>query len=138
MHQTNKSVSIALIEATFNELGECLAKAGDTAEIAIYGGTAMMLLFNTRDYTRDVDYVPLVGDMTLVTRIAQEIAARNSLPADWLNDSVKVFVSDQAKHDFFGDYPRDSKAGLRVFTASPEYLFAMKCMAMRNVMESSD
>ena len=56
-------------------------------------------------------------------------------PADWLNDAVKGFLSARDREDearsLFRTYPSERKPGLRVFLASPRYLFAMKCLAMR-------
>ena len=47
-------------------------------------------------------------------------------PPDWLNDAVKGYLSDRG--DF---HPYLESSNLRVLTAAPEYLLAMKCMAMR-------
>jgi len=38
---------------------------------------------------------------------------------------------------FYGDFPPENP-GLRVFVASPEYIFAMKVLAMRSSLTSSD
>jgi hypothetical protein len=50
-----------------------------------------------------------------------------------LNDGVKGFLShiDAASRQLFRTYPSEKEPGLRLYVASPEYLFAMKCMAMR-------
>ena len=54
------------------------------------------------------------------------MSAACGLPDDWLNDAVKGYLSD--KEDF---HPYLERSNLRVLTASPEYLLAMKCLAMR-------
>jgi hypothetical protein len=54
---------------------------------------------------------------------------------DWINDGVKGFLSAQddsaEAKSLFRSYPSEIEPGLRVFVASPSYLFAMKCLAMR-------
>jgi hypothetical protein len=63
------------------------------------------------------------------------LAEEKGWPPDWLNDGVKGWLSHrdadpEAKH-LFKTYPSEDEPGLRVFVASPHYLFAMKCLAMR-------
>jgi hypothetical protein len=55
------------------------------------------------------------------------------LDANWLNDGVKGWLSrqDRESKTLFRSYPSEDDVGLRVFVATPEYIFAMKCMAMR-------
>ena len=54
---------------------------------------------------------------------------------NWLNDGVKGWLSSRdADPDvkiLFKTYPTEDQPGLRVYAAKPEYLFAMKCRAMR-------
>jgi hypothetical protein len=54
---------------------------------------------------------------------------------NWLNDGVKGWLSkrdaDPEVKALFKTYPSEDMPGLRVYTAKPEYLFAMKCRAMR-------
>ena len=54
---------------------------------------------------------------------------------DWLNDGVKGWLSsrdaDPDVKALFKTYPAEDRPGLRVYAAKPEYLFAMKCRAMR-------
>lgn len=46
---------------------------------------------------------------------------------------MKGFLShaDAASRRLFRTYPSEAEPGLRLYVASPEYLFAMKCMTMR-------
>jgi hypothetical protein len=55
------------------------------------------------------------------------------LPRSWLNDGVKAFLSLRGDFDAYLELPN-----LRVFVAIPEYLLAMKCMAMRLGEEFQD
>ncbi len=52
-------------------------------------------------------------------------------PDDWLNDGVKGFTSANEKMVLMKSFEGSPDGGLRIYTPSPEYLFAMKCMAMR-------
>jgi len=122
------------IEGAFDELGRYAAEAGKTIDLAVFGGVAMMLTFSARPTTRDVDAVALT-DGAFVRGAAKRIATARDWPGDWLNDAVKGFLSSrQSDSDtlaLFRTYPSESTPGLRVFVARPEYLLAMKCIAMR-------
>jgi hypothetical protein len=64
------------------------------------------------------------------TRVIREAAARvarkEGVPETWLNDAVKAFLSPRGEYERYLELPH-----LRVFTARPEYLLAMKCVSMR-------
>lgn len=131
------------LEAAFVEIGHRALDAGKLVEITIYGGSALVLTLEARPATRDVDAV-FETDRTFLRQMAREVAEANGWDESWLNDGVKGFLSraDQepgSRHLFRG-YPSEQRAGLRVFVAAPEYLFAMKCLAMRlgGVEESRD
>jgi hypothetical protein len=124
----------AALEQAFHALGRRAYAAGRVVEIAIYGGSAVMLTLDNRVATRDVDAV-FEKDKEFVRRIAREIAEEFGWDADWLNDGVKGWLSaaetDPSTKRLFGTYPSEDEPGLRVFVPRPEYLFAMKCRAMR-------
>jgi hypothetical protein len=80
------------LEAAFRELGLRARAAEKIVEIAVYGGSALVLTLPGRVATKDVDA-----------------------------ESKRLFRT----------YPSEDQAGLRVLVASPHYLFAMKCLAMR-------
>lgn len=113
-------------------LGTLAHREGKTLEIAVYGGSALMLLFDWRQATRDVDAV-FEADKADVRRLASVVGDQLGLPDDWLNDGVKGFLShgDRTALDLYATYPSEREPGLRVLVASPDYLFAMKCLAMR-------
>jgi hypothetical protein len=75
--------------------------------------------------------VVIHGAVGFVRRAAADIAAREGWPADWLNDGVKGFTSANEKMYLMVNFQASSEGGLRVHMPAPEYLFAMKCMAMR-------
>ncbi|MDA8053926.1 MAG: hypothetical protein M0012_07260, partial [Deltaproteobacteria bacterium] len=87
-------------------------KQNKTIEIGIYGGSAIVLSWEFRKSTMDVDVV-IYNDV------------------GYLKEERQLFL----------ELPENSETkGLRVFTPTPEYLLAMKCMAMRigDLENSSD
>lgn len=104
--------------------------AGVLVDLSIYGGAALALVFDLRLATRDVDAV-VHGAPEFIRRLAAQIAEEEGWPTDWLNDGVKGFVSDREKMQLMAAFQASAAGGLRVHTPAPEYLFAMKCMAMR-------
>jgi hypothetical protein len=122
------------LEEAFERLGEKAVEAGKVIEISVYGGSALVLTTTYRISTQDVDAV-FEKDRTFVNLAAGEVATEFGWPADWLNDGVKGFLSnrdsDAEAKTLFRTYPSEAQSGLRVFVASPAYLFAMKCLAMR-------
>lgn len=104
--------------------------AGISVDLSIYGGAALALAFNIRHATRDVDAV-VHGSPAFLRKITVEIATNEGWPEDWLNDGVKGFTSSREKMLLMKDFVGSASGGLRIFTPAPEYIFAMKCMAMR-------
>ena len=132
--ETEKSFDKDTLLEALNKLGELAFSKKRTIEIAIYGGSALMLTFDWRVSTKDVDAV-YEKDKSIINDLSKIVSEEFSLPEDWLNDGVKGFLSradmkDEAKV-FLGDFPSEDRPGIKVFLASPPYLFAMKCMALR-------
>ena len=129
------------LRAALIELGRRCYSAGRIVEIAIYGGSAIMLTMQFRVATRDVDAV-FEKDKAFISNVASQMADDFGWEKDWLNDGVKGWLSssDAESKLLFGTYPSEDTPGLRVFVPQPEYLFAMKCAAMRigGIEESSD
>ena len=131
------------LESALSELGRRAHAAGRTVEIAIYGGSALLLILDRRVATRDVDAV-FEKDKAFVSKLAAEMAAEFGWDENWLNDGVKGWLSqldaDPGMKRLFKTYPSEEEPGLRVFVPKPEYLFAMKCRAMRvgGIDSSSD
>jgi hypothetical protein len=114
------------ILAGLGALSDRLGERGTNGEICIFGGAVLVLAFNVRVTTKDVDAV--FQPAAIVRQLAGQIAEANGLPVDWLNDGVKGFTSSRA--DFTaGNLPQFPH--LRVTMPVPEYLLAMKCMAAR-------
>lgn len=129
------------LRQAFHALGVLCHNEGKVVEISVYGGSALMLTYDWRVATRDVDAV-FEADRDTVRRLAAVLARERGWEPDWLNDGVKGFLSaaDQDARTLMGTYPSEEQPGLRVMVANPAYLFAMKCRAMRvgGVHETSD
>jgi hypothetical protein len=125
----------ALLDA-FDRIGRAAVQAGKKLQIAVYGGSALMLASNFRFATEDVDVSelerPLPNWLAVVVR---EIAQENQWAEDWFNDGVAFHLSalaDRADHLEFGTFPRDgTQVGLVVSLPSAEYLLALKLKAFR-------
>ncbi|MCP5046191.1 MAG: hypothetical protein GY940_03405 [bacterium] len=114
------------------ELSDEMGKEGLKGEILVFGGAAMVLAFNARPSTRDVDAI--FQPKSKIYELSKKIAERHQLPGDWLNDSVKGFVRSNSF-----DYELLIRhQNLSVYIPEPEYLLAMKSISMRIGIESSD
>jgi len=128
-------LSVHELHSALTDLGARAFAQGKTAELAIYGGSALMLASNFRVASEDVDAVAAT-DQGLIDRLAREIATERGWTPDWLNDGVRTYLSPNVDgfaqhHVLFGTYPDEQRPGLRVFVPTAEYLLAMKLMAMR-------
>jgi hypothetical protein len=91
----------------------------------------MCLAYAARASTRDVD--ALFRPALEVRQAAARVAMQAQLPAEWLNDSVKGYLS--ARGEFA---PFLELSNLKILIAQPEYLLAMKCLAFRIGAEFHD
>jgi hypothetical protein len=126
----------ALLDA-FDQIGRAAVKAGTKLQIAVYGGSALMLASNFRFATEDVDVSKLERPLPVwLAEVIEQIARENSWQDDWFNDAVAFHLSSladsAADHLEFGTFPRDGTApGLVVSVPSAEYLLALKLKAAR-------
>ena len=118
------ALSADQIRRLFELLHQELSKESVRGELYVVGGAVMCLAFAARASTRDVNAI--FEPTQKVRAAAERVAAAVDCPSDWLNDGVKGFLSDRASFTPFLDLEH-----LKVFVATPEYLLAMKCLAMR-------
>ena len=95
-----------------------------------YGGAALVIAFDVRLATRDVDAV-VSGSPDFLRSAAAEIAVEERWPEGWLNDGVKGFLSNKEEMALMEGFPGSPQGGLRIYIPTPSYIFAMKCMSMR-------
>ena len=122
----------AEIIVLLRKLAERLDARGLEGEMYVVGGAAIALAFDERRSTRDVDAV--FEPKRAIYDAAAEMAAELDLPEGWLNDAVKGFLSGPDE----GATPVLELPGLRVATASPRILLAMKVLAHRAGEDDAD
>jgi hypothetical protein len=115
----------------FELLNRELGRSETQGELFLVGGAVMCLAYAARPSTQEVDAV--FRPPTQVREAAARVAVRAKVKADWLNDAVKSFMSSRG--DFVPFLELDH---LRIMMARPEYLLAMKCLAMRIGAEFHD
>jgi hypothetical protein len=124
-----------LIEA-LNDVGRAAIAANARLDIAIFGGSALMLASNFRFGTEDVDIAELEVWPDWLTQIVTSIADRNGWSRDWLNAGVTFHLSPLAvpARDLiaFGTFPlRSDSTGITVFVPTARYMLALKLKALR-------
>ena len=113
-------------------LGEIAAKDNRVIDIAVYGGAAIVLVWNFRVSTRDVDAVVVdAKDGRFLRRAVAKVAEIKGLEPDWMNDAVKGFIHERQDLRELPLFSEQENCGIRVFAPSAEYMLAMKCIAMR-------
>lgn len=112
-------------------LSDNLKNKGIRGDIYLVGGAAMVVAYDTKRETKDVDaiFVP----KNEVKKASEEVANALNLKKDWLNDAVKGYFSE--KKDTSSVTILD-EPGLRVMSASVEYLLAMKLLSSRREDEA--
>jgi hypothetical protein len=126
----------AVLDA-FDRIGRAAVAAGTKLQIAVYGGSALMLASNFRFATEDVDVSELERPLPdWLARVVHEIAEQNRWPDEWFNDGVAFHLSSladrSAGHLEFGTFPRDgTPPGLVVSVPSAQNLLALKLKAIR-------
>jgi hypothetical protein len=105
-------------------LNEELADADAIGELYLVGGAVMCLVLEARPATRDID--AWFRPARSIRAAAKRVSDTEGVEPDWLNDAVKGYLSPSGTF-----HPYLDLSNLRVSTATPEYLLAMKCLAMR-------
>jgi hypothetical protein len=124
-------LTAARIRQLLEALNAELARVAVRGELFLAGGAVMCLVFRAREATKDID--ALLVPARELRQAAQAVGEREGLPADWLNDAVKGFFSEAGRFEVYAEFSH-----LRIFAPHPEYLLAMKCMAMRLGEEFQD
>jgi hypothetical protein len=115
-----------------NLLGQMAEREMVELELCIYGGSALMLAYGSREATKDVDAV--VKPSEVARRLATEVAQALGLHESWLNDDVKRFVSEAGTFApmQIEELEAAARRHLKITRPSASYLLAMKCLACRS------
>ena len=116
------------IESALGRLSELAAGEGVRLEMTHYGGAVMLLAYNARSATKNIDAI--IHPPDVARRLIARVAAERRLHDGWVNDDVKQFVSGrEAKNEL--TITNVSPTGLHVTRPTAKYLLAMKVMACR-------
>lgn len=115
-------------------LGELAAAEGESIELVVVGGAAMVLAYSARASTRDVDAIFLAPPPAHKIRSwATSVARERGWPDDWLNDGAKGFLVNLTPGPLLL-----SSTGIKVRSPVPEQLLAMKLCAWRDDVDIDD
>jgi hypothetical protein len=122
------------IITALERLGQLAAADGNTLRLVIVGGAAMVLGYNARESTQDIDAVFLPPlEARAVRAWATVIAHENGWPDDWLNDAAKVYLEGLSSGPVLFEAP-----GIEARQPAVEQLLAMKLSAWRDDVDIAD
>ncbi|HXV64785.1 MAG TPA: DUF6036 family nucleotidyltransferase [Vicinamibacteria bacterium] len=122
------------IRRALERLAEHLRGEGSRFELVLFGGAALVMLYNAREATKDVDVLAVAPEQTrTILRAARTVALEMDLPSDWMNDAAKGYLVDIAP----GELILETET-LVVRAAAPRQLLAMKLSAWRDDVDISD
>lgn len=98
------------------------------------GGAALVLGYNARQSTQDVDALFFPPPQAGVIRAwAARIAQENGWPEDWLNDAAKAYLTTVSEGPILFEAP-----GIIARQIAAEQLLAMKLCAWRDDVDIAD
>ncbi len=122
------------IEEGLKRLGELAQAKGLHIQLTLVGGAVMVLRFNARVSTRDIDAVILQPrEARLVRELARRVADEFEWAEDWLNDGAKGYLVGISDGPIVFQAP-----GIEARSPSMEQLLAMKLSAWRDDIDISD
>jgi hypothetical protein len=126
----SKQQIIELLE----RLGSLARERNEEIELLLIGGAVMVLVYEQRLSTRDVDAVFFSPAETATVReLIKQIAAEHNLPEDWLNDAAKGYVVGIGQSSVIFSAP-----GITVKMPPVAQMLAMKLCAWRDDVDIED
>ena len=112
-----KQLDRAKVEEAFRLMGQYLLDRKALGEIVIYGGSAILLQFDWRKHSEDVDARIISARSHGLVVEAMHYAARQlGLSSSWLSESVAMYARRgemESDRIFIGTYPSPERYGLR-------------------------
>lgn len=121
------------IDGALREVGQELDERGVIARIYLVGGVAMVLAYQSRFSTDDVDGSGYPTDEVLA--VAAEVAERRGLRSNWLDDSVKVYFPIAGEPEW---RPVIKVGSVEVVVADERTLLTMKMRASWGRRDEAD
>lgn len=122
------------IQGGLKRLGELAQAQGLHVQLTLVGGAVMVLGYQARQSTRDVDAVILSPpEARLVRKLAKRVAEECDWPEDWLNDGAKGYLVGISEGPVLFSAP-----GIEARAPSLAQLLAMKLCAWRDDLDISD
>lgn len=116
----------ATILRAFGRLADRLRRRQVVVNVYLFGGGAMVLAFDERQATQDLDarFTSTSGAVAEIRAVAEELG----LPSWWLNEQGTAYLP---RNDDPYPVPMYDHPNLRVIRASDRHLLAMKAAASR-------
>lgn len=118
----------AQIEHAFSQLAARLARRRIHADLYVIGGAAIALAWDDRRTTRDIDALFETDRHQALLEEVWAVADELKLPRSWLNEQAAAYVPRRPDP---GQRRVWDAPSLRVVTAGPEFILAMKVRAAR-------
>lgn len=115
-------------------LGQIAKEHGFQIDLLAVGGAVMVLAYNARPATHDVDvYIVSPKEARVARELAQQVAQERGWPDDWLNDGAKGFLVGVSQGPVIFSAP-----GIIVRRPEVQQLLAMKLSAWRDDVDIAD
>ncbi len=137
-HNWNETFSRDELYALLKELANEIykrTKGNATANIYICGGAAVMLQFNSRGTTQDVDGT--WGRDRTIKECINKVADKHGITREWCNDDVVKSKSFTPKI-YTNSSLLVSLRGLNIYVANPDLLLSMKLISFRLEQDKHD
>lgn len=122
------------IANALTRLGELAQEQGYQIELLAVGGAVMVLAYNARPATHDIDVLILSPkEARIARRLARQVAQELGWSDDWLNDGAKGFLVGVSQGPVIFSAP-----GIVVRRPALEQLLAMKLSAWRDDVDIED
>jgi hypothetical protein len=127
-------LSKAEIIHALKRLGELALLNNTSIELVAVGGVVMVLAYNVRPMTHDVDVIIIAPPSAKSIReLAERVADELSWPTDWLNDGAKGYLIGFSEGAVIFSSP-----GITIKRPSVAQLLAMKLSAWRDDVDIAD